>query len=65
MANVSLLVTPSQPSLKGSKLPIGHVMLSSKYHGTPMNRAITGNKLSFCIYSNNCMYIYTMYLLYL
>lgn len=38
--NVSAYVTPSQPSLKGSKIPDGHVILNSKYHSSDISKAL-------------------------
>ena len=40
--NISSLVTPTQPSLKGSKIPNGHIQLNSKYHDSEISKKITG-----------------------
>jgi len=47
MANNSMHVTPTQPSLKGGQLPHGHIILNSKFHGTPLIKSIS--ELSFTV----------------
>uniref|UniRef100_T2M5X5 Fanconi anemia-associated protein of 24 kDa n=1 Tax=Hydra vulgaris TaxID=6087 RepID=T2M5X5_HYDVU len=61
------VITPTQPSLRGSKIPNGHVVLNSKYYNSLVSKSLTGFglKLLFddtlglidCYPSNSCAVI--------
>ena len=59
MQNKKNSITPTQPSLKGSKIPSGHIIINSKYQNSPVSRSLSGKS----IYAGSMYSIFECYLI--